>query len=478
MRWLLLLHRYLGIAVGALMVMWCASGVVMMYVGYPALDANLRVRNLAPIDWSGCCKISEAQLTDSSSIDHAQIEMMAGHPVLGAGRQFRPIDLITGSALDRISAGQAATVANGFVKETSPAPLPFTLIDYDQWTVSDEFDADRPLYRFALRDKLQTELYVSSKTGRAVQITTAGGRFWNWLGAVPHWLYFAELRRDASLWSAAVIYTSLLGCFLAGIGLYIGVRQMIAQPPGRGSPYRGFNLWHHLAGLVFGLFALTWVLSGLLSMNPWGLLEGGSAEPERARLRGPSSSGAQLKQALQAIAFAPSTDVVSFAFSPLDGRPFFVATTAQGKRQRFDGSGAYAPLNESDWSYVATTLNGRGPPISPSLMTQEDPYYFGHHAEAPPLPVYRMVLRDGSHTRYYIDPVSGMLVAKIDRAAQAYRWWHEGLHRMDFAAVLRVRPWWDALMLLLMSGVTFVCVTGVYLGFRRIARALRRPSWL
>ena len=68
--------------------------------------------------------------------------------------------------------------------------------------------------------------------------------------------------------------TSLLGCFLAGVGLYLGVRQIAAQPAGRWSPYVGFNLWHHIAGLAFGIFALTWVLSGLLSMNPWGWLAG------------------------------------------------------------------------------------------------------------------------------------------------------------------------------------------------------------
>ena len=46
-RLILLLHRYLGIAVGALMVMWCLSGVVMMYVSYPALGENIRLKALA-----------------------------------------------------------------------------------------------------------------------------------------------------------------------------------------------------------------------------------------------------------------------------------------------------------------------------------------------------------------------------------------------------------------------------------------------
>ena len=41
--WLLLLNRYLGIALGALMVIWCLSGVVMMYVSYPALSRDARV---------------------------------------------------------------------------------------------------------------------------------------------------------------------------------------------------------------------------------------------------------------------------------------------------------------------------------------------------------------------------------------------------------------------------------------------------
>ena len=147
--------------------------------------------------------------------------MLAGRPVLRSNLHL--IDLMTGGAIDHVSEEQAATVAAGFANGTPNAPLSVSLIDYDQWTVSGEFNSDRPLYRFALGDKLQTEVYVSSTTGRAVQMTTGAERFWNWLGAVPHWLYFAELRRNSWLWSQVVIYTSLLGCFLAGIGIYIGV---------------------------------------------------------------------------------------------------------------------------------------------------------------------------------------------------------------------------------------------------------------
>jgi len=82
--------------------------------------------------------------------------------------------------------------------------------------------------------------------------------------------------------------------------------------------------------------------------------------------------------------------------------------------------------------------------------------------------VYRTVLKSG--TRYYVDAVSGTLVAKFDAQARGYRWLHQGLHRLDFAAALRIRPRWDAFVLLLMAGVTAVCATGAILGYRRVTR--------
>jgi uncharacterized iron-regulated membrane protein len=470
-RLLFLLHRYLGIAVGALMVMWCLSGVVMMYVSYPAMDESLRLKNLEVIDWSGCCRISDALFAQQIHGD-SRVEMLAGRPVLIlSGHSSRLIDLIAGSAIDRVSPKQAASVATAFAAGTGSATGPprlLGLIDYDQWTVSGGFDADRPLYHFALNDGLRSELYVSSTTGQAVQITAARERFWNWLGAVPHWLYFTELRHRGFLWTQVVIYTSLTGCFLAGIGIYIGVLQLTRQPAGTWSPYRGFNWWHHMAGLIFGIFALTWVLSGLLSINPWGWLEGADARVEIAAIRGTAlPSMARIGEALAAIAATRPSQVVSLKTAPFNGKDHFITSTAEGERHRIDDGGILAPLNAEDLTFLAGAL--RGPSTSaPELLMREDAFYFTHHRDAAPLPVYRMTL---TGSRYYIDPVSGMLLAKVDGNAQAYRWLHEGLHRLDFTASLRGRPQWDALMWLLMSGVTLLCVTGAYLGCRRLLRS-------
>ncbi len=287
------------------MAMWCLSGMVMMYVGYPALQERHRLDALAPIDWNDCCKQSPAAIGDAERVSQLQIEMLAGQPTLAVRTRehFRLLDLRTGIVMRQVPLGQAADVALGYAKgDTGTAVRALGSIDSDQWTVSAEFAPDRPLYHFALDDAAGTEIYISSRTGKALQLTTAHERFWNWLGAIPHWLYFAGLRRNAHLWSQVMIVTSLIGCFLVITGLYIGVRQFMLRSPGGWSSHRGLNLWHHLAGLIFGIFALTWVFSGLVSMNPWGWLEGAGARLERARLHGDDPTAGEINAATQRIA--------------------------------------------------------------------------------------------------------------------------------------------------------------------------------
>src|SRR5688500_7505016 len=50
-----LVHRWLGIALALLMVLWTLSGVVMMYVSYPETTAAERLAGLDPLDLSTCC---------------------------------------------------------------------------------------------------------------------------------------------------------------------------------------------------------------------------------------------------------------------------------------------------------------------------------------------------------------------------------------------------------------------------------------
>jgi len=473
MRTVLLAHRYLGIAAGSLMVMWCLSGIVMMYVPYPRLAEGRRLSGLPPLSWNGCCTFGR-NVWPNGGLDDFQIEMLGSRPVL-RGEIGRPLDLMTGTAIEHVSAAQAAEVARSFaagaaVHIDTPGlePRLLGIVKDDTWTVAGVRAAERPLYRFAIDDGAGTELYVSSVSGRAVQATSARQRFWSWLGAIPHWLYFVWLRRHLRLWSAVVVYASMAGCLLAMSGIVVGWGQLRLARRG-GSRYRGVRLWHHVAGLFFGIFTLTWVVSGLLSMNPWGLFESGGTRIERRRLGGAPLAAERVMVAVETMAIAATASgVVSLAAAPLGGKLFFLAVTAAGDRLRLDEAGHSAPLTSTDVAQAATELASGIPVASVDRMTKEDAYFFSHGADTARLPVYRVVLGDESNTRLYLDPVTAGIEAKVDRNAKGYRWLHQGLHRFDVLPAMRRRPTWDVLMIALLTGVLVVCVTGMCLGLRRL----------
>ncbi len=452
------------------MLMWCLSGVVMLFVHYPSLDEGRRVEALQPIAWTSCCRWP--QIADDMAIESATLENLAGAPVLRvrpAGGPEQTIDLGQAQVISHVTDVQAQAVAAGFGSLRAQHSAG-RRIDQDQWTVSGEFKRHRPLHLFALADPPGTQIYVSDTTGQAVQLTTASGRFWNWLGAVPHWLYPTLLRRNPALWTQVVIWTSLLGVFLTLTGLYVGWAAFRPYDDRRWSAYRRVWLWHHVAGLVFGVLTLAWILSGLVSMNPWGFLDGDGDGSVAARLTGPPHAWRDVRTVVQRLAASPpDVPVVQAEITPFAGRLYILIHRRSGAIERLDAGGRPAPMTAPDLAAAAGRIAGgtgaRG------LMTREDAYYFSHH-ETARLPVYRVIQNSGE--RDYLDPRTGELVAAFGADARGYRWLHQALHRGDFIPGMRRGPAWAAAMLLLLAGVTFGVATGVWLGCKAVWRDVRR----
>jgi hypothetical protein len=473
-------HRYLGVAVGLLMVMWFTSGMVMMYVPYPERSDKEKLATFAPIAWEACCDLEDQGIPDDAPIRAATLENLRAEPVLRfrpEGQQPRMAALGPSGPFD-IDQMQSQTIALAAARRLMGPKVNVAsaeAIDRDQWTVSENYVRDRPLYKFTFNDPAATQMYVSSATGEVVLWTTASERFWNWLGAVPHWLYFTELRDDGPLWSQIVIWSSIVGGFLTVIGLVLGILQFKRGSSGRISPYRGWFYWHHLAGLVFGIVTLTWVVSGTFSMNPWGFLEGGGGG-EQARVAGKPVPWREMKASLAALKDNAPAGTVKLTSAILDGNLFWLAFAADGNVERLDAEGQKAETEPQDLAAAAERIAGGQKIESQEMLLREDEYYFNvpsfNQRDGVALPVYRIVLNDAEHTRYYIDPASGQLVAKIDSARRGYRWLFNGLHRIDFTASLRSRPVWDVVVLALMLGGLGVTGTGAYLAILRIKRDL------
>jgi uncharacterized iron-regulated membrane protein len=471
-RALIVVHRYLGIAVGALMVMWFVSGIVMMYVAFPRVTEDQRVRTLAHIPWTACCRFGERSIGEDEEVLRAQIENLAGAPAIRLRRPARrdaTVDLASGTII-RVDAERAQAIAldaGPRIIGRPAAPTFSELAQTDQWTVG-RLVRDRPLFRFEFDDPERTNIYVSSTTGQVVHWTTATQRFWNWLGTIPHWLYFVDLRSNPPLWSEVVIWTSLLGTFLTGIGLYLGISQLKLGAGKKASPYRGWMYWHHMVGLVFGIVTLTWVMSGLISMNPWGFLEGGEGAGDPARVAGQPPSWSAVRASVDTMRLQPGVaSAVSVTMAPLGGRLYWLAAQSDGSVTRLDAAGHVVAITEADLAEAAGRIAGAVGIAEQGMIDREDAYYF-QLQEAFVLPAYRVVLGDEEHTRYYLDPTTGSVLQRADANGRWHRWLFGGLHRIDFTGWMRARPAWDIIVLTLMTGGLVLTATGLYLALRRV----------
>ena len=470
MRVILLVHRYLGVAVGLLMTLWCLSGFVMMYSGYPHLAEAARLRGLAPLRWTGCCDTGRLHLDDSTRLTGFSVEMLAGRPVLHLAFPggARTVDLATGADVRGLTAPMVQATAAAYARGNgvTGGVHDLGLIASDQWTVE---GASRrgPVHHLRFDDPARTEIYIADRTGKAVQATTRASRFWGWLGAVPHWLYPTVLRQNTALWDSVVVWTSLIGCFLTLTGLYVGVVRFRRYATGHWSPYRGWLYWHHLIGLVFGVITLTWVASGLMTMNPWGFLDTPVGYDQLERIAG-GVPGDQLNGFIAAVPAMIGSDVVELKAAPLAGRLFVMATRSDGTSLRLDAAGRPAPLTAL--AVAAAVLAKDGPRVEQMVrLDHEDDYYYSGYDGPAALPVYRVRLADAQATTVYIDAASGQVVQAIDQTARASRWLRTGLHDWDFSG-LRRRPVWDLVVLILLAGVTGVCALGAWLGLQRLQR--------
>jgi uncharacterized iron-regulated membrane protein len=481
-RTILLLHRYLGIVCSLLMASWCLSGAVMMYVAFPSYGNAERVKDLAPLNFNHCCDLEQARTSlGAIPIDGFEISMQGERPVVifSAQAASHVLDLRTGLVNGPVNELQAMAIVNGYLRNSHAAGSPRFLgtIAQDQWTVSEGYARHAPLHKFALDDPSGTELYVSAQTGQIVQRTTARARHWNYFGAITHWLYFTPLRRHSAVWTQLVIWLSVAGTFLTLTGLYLGIEAWrIGRMSQRYSPYRNLNLWHHIAGLVFGILTFTWVGSGLISMNPWGLLESQYGLDDAQRLRGMQLTTADALQAVAALASADSPaasgTLLQVSATPLDAHLYLTAVSAQD-RQRLDGvTLEESPLSAEQLSRALLRLQPKGNAPEVLRLKSGDNYYYSDH-ESGFKPAYRAVLNDAERSRYYFDEVSGALLFKYDRAARGYRWIFNAVHRWDFAPGMRGRPLWDIVLLVLLLGVALGSLTGVLLSFRRLVGWLK-----
>jgi len=522
MRWLLdwrrvfiYTHRWLGIAGCVVFLAWFASGIVMMYERIPRLTAEERLARMAPLDLSAV-QVAPADAAAAAGLvpERMRVSMLGDRPVyrfLSAG-DWSAVFADSGEPVRGVSVDEAIDLIRRFAPEHASTIAPDArLEDSDQWTLSGVIRAHMPMYRIALGDPSGTHLYVSERTGEAVMKTTTRSRFWGYLGAVIHYIYFTPFRRQEELWTQTIIYGALVGSVMCVSGLVVGIwryslsrryRHRGSDTPSR-SPYAGLMLWHHYAGLIFGLASFTWALSGAFSLNPWDWAPGSA--PTRVQrdavaggpLRLDAFTPERMRRAAREIGRTfPPKELEALQFQ---GEPYLMAnrppTLAESDRWiSTDLSAFLSPQLRLDHRVVHATHPERGAftrfpdeailaagraampesAIEDAVWLEDYDTYYYDRREARTLPVLRVRYRDPQRTWLYLDPRHGLIAYRQERLSRLNRWLYHGLHDLDFPFLYYRRPLWDIVVIVLSLGGITLSVTTMVAAWRRLQRHARR----
>lgn len=473
--WLYIVHRWLGIFACLLFAIWFASGLVMSYVGYPEAQPARRYRALQPIDWSAVRLDPDgllAYLNLQRFPRELRLEMLLGEPV------YRVIDwdgtrstvsAHSGERAGAVEPEQAVTIAQAYAN--AHGSLQAT-IQRDQWTVPGGFNALRPLHRIAMSDAASTEVYVSARTGEVALATTRKQRLWNWLGSVPHWIYFTPLRANQPRWRQVILWTSGPAILVAVSGIWIGILQLrISRRRAHEqlSPYHGWKSWYHWSGIIGGVFLLTWIVSGWLSVDPNGWLSGGSPNAD-ALLRYSGHDGARFEADLSTLT---DESAHTARFFHVDGTPIAALVTMDGSERLLDARlGERVTLEDRRLIHAARRLMPEQQLSAQERIESYDSYWYAHHS-SPPLPVLRVAFDDAQHTWFYIDPANGQVLDLLDDGGRRNRWWFNALQRLDFSRLMQNRVLWYSLVWMLSLAGLVICASGIVIGWRRLRRKLR-----
>jgi uncharacterized iron-regulated membrane protein len=474
-RWLILVHRYLGIALCPLFTVWFVSGIAMVFArGMPGLNAATRLERMPPLN-AKAIRLRPSEASRLAGIgNHPErflLTTVLDRPAYRVGTEPVTIFADTGERLQQVGESEALAVARRFLDAggTGVRYAQFVTVP-DQWTLTQR--RDLPLHKVVADDSLRTEMYVSPRLGEVVVLTTRRSRALAWISAIPHWLYFAPLRVNDLLWRQLILWVS----GLATLSVFLGLVLAIAQ---RSVRYQGWLRWHYWAGAVFGVFALTWAFSGLLSMEPWFWARAapgaGSEQVAAALAGGPLDLSAFEMDELRWSHVLGDGAVKEVEFLRIQGEPHFAVRSSASRiavlsagvrveeRSPFPVESLVARVrNASAETAIADTR----------MIHQYDAYYYS--STALPLPVLRVKFDDDDRTWLYIDPVTSRVVARFTSRERLQRWLYNGLHSLDFPFLYRRRPLWDVVIVALCVGGTFLSFVGSVIAVRRVRQDFLR----
>jgi len=281
-----------------------------------------------------------------------------------------------------------------------------------------------------------------------------------------------QLRKHSNAWVNVVIVVSSLGIIAVVTGTIVGILRLRTRrryKNGSITPYSGMQKWHHLLGIFFTLFVTMFIVSGLFSMNPFGIFNDKSSPlPQVQRYQGESLDLSSFQTSLDRLRSIPNEAVVikELSWHNINQQGVLIAHSENGRN-----------VANMSSARLDTTIKNSIPLLIPdhSIVDIErldnfDNHYYSTHNRYRPLPAYRARFDDDESTWYYINANTGELLSRSTRINRIQRWLYNGLHSLDFQILLSRRPLWDIIVIALsIAGVVF-SYTSVVIAWRRLKK--------
>jgi len=321
-------------------------------------------------------------------------------------------------------------------------------------------------------------------------------------------------------------------------GAVVGIWRVALKPRFRHkgvlsyTPYAGWMKWHHYAGLLFGLFSISWILSGMIPISTFPV-SGWTDVSKRVESNGEghimgtpliSPRSTMTKEMAHAITGGPlnlqplgienlrkALGKIQERFAPKEvelvqfrGEPYLLAyrpptTKDEAARWvtnnsinfvnlpqdnphlfisiRHPQNGVMASFGKEVMEQASREAMPNVPVIDRQWLTAPDNYYhqttpsfeLGRHKPAYVLPVLRVRYNDENQTWLYFAPSLAQMV-KFDKRDRANRWLYYGLHVMDWPGLFQRRPLWDVVTIALLAGLAAISITTLLPAYRRLKR--------
>ncbi len=486
-------HRFLGAVLSLLFVLWFLSAFVLIYWHYPKYKPSERATH-SPI-------LSKSSLPKDSTLIHLQEKFQDSHPNQPIKSLSLQSDLRMGehyqvktsessyyynlnfqeiAKATAIDALYLSRVANLWHKKVLSID---TIQSLDQWTPFSRLRKDLPFYRLNLSGDDAQQVYISSRNGNIITEHRRSERIGAYFGAIPHWVYFTAIRQNTDLWIWIILILSGFGIFMVLTGIYVGIDMMrLARSKKKKpelSPYRKKTYrWHHIMGTLFGLFILSWIFSGFMSVvdiPDWmagkedlrgkALYKDKALEEDNFKLEGIEDLYAQFPKGIRIISWANTLEKRTISITDAKGKEHLYLCEAD-KYELFS-------LKEKE---VNSLIEKTYPQTAYSLsrISEYDGYYhFTPNQEGDF--AWKAEIETDASPVVYINNSTGHLRI-VNHRSRLNQWLYKKPHTLQFA-VLERYPWlWTVVMWTLLIIGLFVSVTGLLMSIPYFKRSFKKKK--